>query len=173
MDSEVKRCVAFLESIGLSVRIIEKVPEDSFLTTVYIDCGTLCITAQASVSDLLHEAGHVALIPSKYRLRAKGDLYEALTDMWDEVFDTEPEDSPIWRAAMQCGDTEATAWAWAAGTHLGYKHEDIINTEQYDGDGDEIRFMLNAKQYFGIHGLMASGMTTKATYPTLTKWLAA
>jgi hypothetical protein len=66
-------------------------------------------------------------------------------------------DSPAARAAMQCGDPEVTAWAWAAGVHLGLDPKIVIKDEQYDGTGASLRLGLRSNAYFGINGLAASG----------------
>lgn len=75
---------------------------------------------------------------------------------------------------------EATAWAWAAGVSIGLKPGQIIQDDEYDGDGASIRSRLQANQYAGINGLAHAGMCKRgawvppeARYPNMTAWLQA
>ena len=128
------------------------------------------------MSDLLHEAGHLALIPGRFRPGMNGDLSDGFTVMFKalDALDLPPDD-PLSRAALQCSDPEATAWAWAAGTALGLPPETIITDDQYDGEGASIRQMLSMRLYLGIHGLIHAGLClpprNPGGFPALTRWL--
>ncbi len=69
------------------------------------------------------------------------------------VLDREPPDSPLSRAIIQCSDPEATAWAWAAGIHLGLPPKIIIQHDEYDGAGRDIRQGLSINCYPGFTDL--------------------
>ncbi|WP_234821221.1 hypothetical protein [Pseudomonas amygdali] len=90
-------------------------------------------------------------------------------------------DSPLMRAALQAGDPETTAWAFAAGVSLGLPIEVIILDHEYGGEGEAIRIALAAKSYIGIHGIAHAGFCvvranpysshSLPTYPELSYWL--
>ena len=90
-------------------------------------------------------------------------------------------DDPLYRAAVQTSDPEATAWAFAAGKHLGFRENRIILASQYQGTGRDIRFALGVGQYMGIHGLAHAGfcavnrLVAQARgipqYPELAMWV--
>lgn len=105
-----------------------------------------------------------------------GNLYRSLhlIEQQLEALDLDP-DHPLMKAIVQCSDTEATAWAWAAGVHLGLPHEVIVRDEDYAGDGASIRTMLAMKSYFCINGMVWSGMCGNPRrpdgYPRMINWL--
>ena len=161
--------LSFLRSNGIVVHEVETLPESGFLESILLKNGEMYIKPEAKISSILHEAGHLAIIPSQFRHFASGDLH-GLQSMFDAL-ENEPLDSPLMRAALQCGDTEATAWAYAVGVHLGIPEKLIIQSDEYDGTGDEIRAMLSIGAYLGIHGLQYAGMCTKREYPSLIRWV--
>lgn len=115
------RCLAFFRAIGLPWAW--KRGAKGFLDGVEVEQGALLVDPFASASNILHEAGHLAILPGRFRCNASGDLSAAMERMFGEVDFSDP-DSGIARAAIQCGDAEATAWAWAVGVHLGLPPED-------------------------------------------------
>lgn len=168
------RSVAFLEGIGIPCHPSEEAR--GFLEHIRIDHGTLFYNpTHAKAANLLHEAGHIAVLPSKLRADVGTDLddtFDRLEGLMDEAFDPENPDSPEVRALLQCGETEATAWAWAAGKAIGLPDALIIEDEDYDNCGADIRLALACNAYLGINGLVAGNMATSVrAYPTLTRWL--
>lgn len=171
------RAISFLREIGLCVELVPGAK--GFVDGVLIVDGGLHVDPSAPVSGLLHEAGHVAIMPAKYRHLLNGDISGGIKAMFDDMSLTELDpDGPLYRAALQCSDPEATAWAWAAGRHLGIQPEEIILDEEYDNDGDGIRRMLAVSQYYGINGLSHAGFcvrgimgTAQTRYPVMTYWL--
>lgn len=159
----------FLRSIGICVHEVDSLPEKGFVDNILLKDGKMYITPYASISSILHEAGHLAIIPAQFRHLASGDL-RGLQQMFDAL-DNEPLDSHLMRAALQCGDTEATAWAYAAGVHLGIPEKLIIQDDEYSGTGNEIRAMVAIGYYFGVHGLQHAGMCNKRDWPHLTRWV--
>src|SRR3546814_16605839 len=67
-------------------------------------------------------------------------------------------DAPEMRAIMQAGETEATAWAFAAGPAIGLPDHVIIEDQDYAGEGEGIRFGLALHAYVGLHGMVRGGM---------------
>ncbi len=81
------------------------------------------------------------------------------------------------RAALQCSDPEATAWAWAAGKHLGIPEDEIILDSEYGNDGAGIRLALSLRSYPGINGLahagfcaVRDGVAPLPVFPALAHW---
>lgn len=179
MDTDLSKVITFLRTIGLSVHVREGAR--GFIDGVRIENGGLIVDPSCRLSGLLHEAGHLACVPGRFRGYMSDDLALGMHRMMTELNQLELEpDHPLERAAIQCSDTEATAWAWAAGIAIGLKSEQIIMDDEYGSDGASIRFMLQANQYVGINGLANAGMckrgawvTLDARYPKLTTWLQA
>lgn len=174
------RVIEALIDIGLDARIVEGAT--GFLPNVRIVAGVLHVAPDCRISDLLHEASHLACLPKRYRARANDDLDVVAKEMLDDLERlNEPPDSPLYRAVIQCSDPEATAWAYAFGLHLGLSPEDIIEDDQYPDDngvgtGAEVRLALSMGMYIGIHGLANAGFCSTnrfgrlPQYPKLAYW---
>lgn len=162
--------VKFLRSIGLDVR--EVPAAKGFIPYIEIQDGILFYDHNAEASSLLHEAGHLAILTGDARSHCGSDVSSVQRLMFDAYSHLEP-DHPALRVALQSGDCEATAWAWAAGRHLGIPDEDIIQDHEYEGEGDDVRLRLQLNAYFGINGLRATGIchSGKDGYPRLNYWL--
>lgn len=122
--------ITFLESLGFETMLQDDA--QGFLSNIDITNGVIRYSSRASAGDLLHEAGHLAILPGCYRAIATANLDELSAMMFEECCDLDPED-PMIRCLLQTGDTEATAWAWAAGIHLGLPPEVIIENHSYGG----------------------------------------
>lgn len=164
-----------LNAIGIRAIECDHV-EGGFLDKVLIDAGEIHYRSDAPPSNLLHEAGHLACIPTAFRPMACGELDEAFEAMGiaieQQMDKTGNPDDPLIRAIMQCSDPEATAWAWAFGVHIGLPPETIILDSEYDGDGEYVRVQVSTGNHPGINGLRAAGMIRSTRdYPKLEKWL--
>ena len=73
-DPIVESMISFLNGIGLSVRTSE-ISEPSFLPGIAIRRGVLVIDELRLLypGDLLHEAGHLALLPPESRAEISAD----------------------------------------------------------------------------------------------------
>jgi hypothetical protein len=155
-----ENAMQFLNKIGIETRM--EVGSHGFLPGVRIVNGTLAVDPRCKASDLLHEAGHVAIMPRRYRHMLNGDILPALIAAWEDAvkIDAHPE-SPLMRALLQCSDPEATAWAWAAGRHLGLEPEEIIPDSSdphiYGGEAAGVRLAHELNHSLGAHGLAAAG----------------
>lgn len=163
-----------LNKIGLHTVRDEKAT--GFLEKVEIRKGGLLYQRDATVSSLLHEAGHLAIIPAYFRRQADNDIEEVIYKMMDYISDKidkgENPDSPLIKAIMQCGETEATAWAYAFGKKIGLEDNEIITPEEYEGNGEGVLSMVSSGNYFGINGLRAAGMINSTKdWPHLKKWI--
>jgi len=173
------KAVDFLRDIGIPVEW--KVGASGFLPFLEIEAGGMLIDPRCPVSNVLHEAGHLACVPAEYRPQINQNVDGGVRQMLDHMRQLNlPPDHPLSRAAVQCSDPEATAWAWAAGLHLGIPPKLIILDSEYDGVGEDIRQMLEARAYLGINGLQHAGFTAARqqytwlnlpTYPEMAFWL--
>lgn len=165
-----------LDKIGIQCIIGEA--NNCFVKGVQIKNGRLIVDPyRCSISNLLHEAGHLAVLPKEYRKQANGDLSAVLKKMYGEV-DCSKEEN---RRYMQCEDDEATAWAFAFGVRWGVPFVLIIDDDQYDGTGRDVLESLSLGNGLGVSGLARMGwcasnlIHSKASglpmYPNLVKWI--
>lgn len=182
MDSTsalIAQAIGFLREIGLSIQKEDNV--SGFSPGVEIRHGGLVVDPfNVQMADLLHEAGHLAIMPGQFRHLLNGNLMDGLEQALEAVSGFDPE-SPLVRAVLQCTDPEATAWAWAAGCHLELPSEQIIRDQDYAGSGESIRLALALRHYVGINGLDRAGLTAAnersayitglTVYPSLCRWL--
>lgn len=178
MNADLLRCCEFLQQIGLTIREVDTA--NGFIPNVLIAGGELHITKATRPSNLLHEAGHVAVFPARYRTLINDDIDEAARRMFEDIERRsrveDPSlfhpDSQTMRTAIQAGEAEATAWAYAAGRAIGLPEHLIIEDADYDGAGAEVRLGLSLNAYLGINGLVHAGMCQSVrAFPTLTRWL--
>jgi hypothetical protein len=180
-DRTVVKVCAALNAIGIDTVFTEEA--SGFLKNIRIVNGTLHVSPACDASDVLHEAGHLAIIPRRYRAQANDNLDVLTRFMLDDLdrYANEGPDSPIYRAVIQCSDVEATAWAFAFGKHVGLSDEEIIKDDQYPDEngvptGAEVRFCLAARAYLGINGLAHAGFCSTnrfgrlPIYPELAYW---
>lgn len=173
------RVVSFLRGIGI---VSDVVPgARGFMPGVRIHQGGLQISPEAGLSEVLHEAGHLAVLPGRFRRLACDDVSVVQKLMMDTVDFTNPDEGEA-RAALQSGDTEATAWAWAAGEYLELKPTEVVRNNDYGGTGRDVRMCLQARAYLGINGLASAGfcvtrpgllekMKGLPAYPRLAMWV--
>lgn len=168
--------VNVLNKIGIQCIIGEA--NNCFVDGVQIKNGCLIVNIyRCSISNLLHEAGHLAVLPKEYRKQASGDLGDVLRKMYREI-DCSKEEN---RRYMQCEDAEATAWAYAFGRRCVVPFDLIIDDEQYDGTGRDVLESLALGSGLGVNGLSRMGwcassiIHSKASglpmYPNLVKWI--
>jgi hypothetical protein len=154
--------LGFLRQAGIAVRE-EPVPEGSFLPGLRIRRGELAYDPQRLLwpGDLLHEAGHLAVLPAALRAQADDDLKEL------------PE-------ADFGGEQEALAWAYAAACALGLPLEVLVHDGGYKGQAAALRQMYALGMYPGLQGLCAAGMAESPRfmqqcgplhYPQMLRWL--
>jgi len=142
----------FLDEIGIAAREGE-VPPGSFLPGVRIERGALVFDRAALrwPSDLLHEAGHIAVMPPELRAQL------------DDALDAE--------TPPHAGEVEALAWAYAAAVHLGLELTDLFHEGGYKGQSAGLITTFSCGVYPGAAGLVQAGMTQPAIYPRMSRWL--
>lgn len=178
--------IDFVRSIGLSVTEgIAQDVEGAFVPGVRIvDGGLIVDSATVFPGDVLHEAGHLAIIPAQFRPLATGTLRQVFKAMTQHLKDNPtllggwPEDL-VCRGILQSGEAEAAAWQYAAAHQIGMPDEWLFPPESFNGESEDTLLRLKANQYFGINGLQAAGWTrvhamgnpAKPQYPKLAFWL--
>ena len=173
--TDLENVMAFVRSIGIPCS--HRAGASGFVPGVRIVDGGMHVDPDAAaVEDVLHETAHLAIMPPIYRAVANDDLEASFVAMDADLGAGRFEqDSSMMRAILQCGDAEATAWAWAAGLHLGIAPQLIISQSSYSGSGSLIRKQLQLNAYLGINGLWHAGMcSTKhrpgRKFPDLAHW---
>ncbi|MBB4861571.1 hypothetical protein HNP46_000382 [Pseudomonas nitritireducens] len=170
--------VDFLTSIGLEVRRVAEA--DGFIEDVRITEGRLEITDHCSPTNLLHEAGHLAVVPARFRHLMSDDIDFGTREMLDIIkAEGHGPDSFEWRSVAQASEMEAVCWQWAAGQAIGLPEELIILDEDYEGIGREVRAQLITKTHPGIKGLAHADFCKPRAdlpwpgkpYPELNYWL--
>lgn len=153
---------AFLTRIGLPITE-ETLSTDTFLPGVALRAGGLIIDPEklAWPGDLLHEAGHLAVLPSALRCEAQ-------------------EDDPNHADIEHAGELEAMAWAYAAAIELSLPMEVLIHEGGYHGRARDLLQMYTFGVYPGLRGLCESGMAAApgftadcgpVQYPQMLRWL--
>ena len=108
--------VVFLNAIGIVTS--HRSGATGFVPGVLITRGKLLFDRDIShVGDLLHEAGHLAVVPSQFRHLFNDDVDHGVELMFNQCRHLNPDD-PLLVNVMQASECEATAWSWAAGVSI-------------------------------------------------------
>lgn len=136
------KIINFLDEIGIAYRFVE-INEDTFLPGLKIDKGELLIDEKKLkyVGDVLHEAGHIALLPPEIRGKLSGSL------------ENQPEPEGTEMAVI--------AWTYAASKAISIPTEIVIHDEGYKGDAQSIIKNFDEGSYFGVPILQWLGMTNE------------
>lgn len=175
----------FLSRIGLPV-MRAALSDDSFLPGVAVRQGGLVIDPDrlGSPGDVLHEAGHLAVTPSRLRARLDGNI-----DACAAALIADPDLKVTATEADQIARTEpqAIAWSYAAALAAGVSPECVFWSGGYGGQhgGAPHLVMMQVAQGFfpGIQGLVRTGLCSApppfgdpadlAPFPQMKAWLAA
>lgn len=152
----------FLAAIGIAVAETP-LPADGFLSGILIRDGGLLVDPDRLQwpGDLLHEAGHLAVLPPALRARASDDLADE-------------------QDVAHAGEQEAMAWAWAAVQAIGLPPEVLMHEGGYHGQSAAVLQMYAVGIVPGLRGLCESGMTAargftpdpgEMQYPRMLRWL--
>lgn len=154
--------INFLREIGIPVRF-ETLSDAEFLPGVRIVGAGLWVdpASMMAASDVLHEAGHIAVTPSAQRELLAGMLAPELHFQWG-------------------GEVEAIAWSFAAAVHLGMPLNELFHPLGYRGNASGLALNFSLGVYPGAHGLNCAGMALSPqqaaaqggrAYPALLRWL--
>src|SRR5215472_16522293 len=148
LDPVTIKIAAFLNEIGLPIRPGE-VPDQTVLPGIVIENGCLIVDEKrlSYPGDLLHEAGHLAVVPPAARCSLTGNTGG---DGGEEM--------------------AAIAWSYAAALHIGLAPAVVLHDDGYRGDAANIIENFREGRYFGVPFLQWVGLTDK-NYPAMIKWL--
>lgn len=155
------RILPFLAEIGIQVRE-GTLGASTFVPGIRIDAGTLVIerTKLFYPGDVLHEAGHIAVVPPSARPRLSDNLQ---TGDWQHDLGNE---------------IAAIAWSYAAALHVGIDPALVFHPHGYRGASSAYIENFAAGRYVGLPLLAWFGMTQErdtgsgeAVYPQMSQWL--
>ncbi|QNM94747.1 hypothetical protein [Chitinimonas koreensis] len=147
----------FLAGIGLPLRRTE-LTGPTFLPGVDVIDGRLCYDPArlAHPGDLLHEAGHLAVLAPEVRAAAQHDV-----------------------GADGGYEMAAIAWSWAALVHLGLAPEWVFHRDGYKGEADMLLQAFRDGGGVGVPMLAWLGLTADPArphddgpvFPAMRRWL--
>lgn len=143
----------FLEEIGISV-VKEKLTEPTFLPGIKINKGKIHIDEflLKHPGDLLHEAGHIAVMTPEERTTMSGNIQEHRPEGVND-------------------ELSAILWSYAALVYLKIDPIVVFHPEGYKGDSEWLMASFSNQQYIGLPLLQWMGMTTTEIFPKMNKWL--
>ena len=158
-DERTRAIVAFLTAIGIPVRL-GPVTGPTAVPAITIEPGGLVLDPDGGhhAGDLLHEAGHLALLPPSHRATAQG------------LLDAD---------AGSATELGAICWSVAAARHLGYALDIVFHADGYRGDGAWLAETFDAGHAPGLPVLQWAGLTWAPghappgadPYPAMRQWL--
>jgi len=159
LDSNADLIVNWLRQIGLTVRLAP-LGADTFLPGVTLEPGGLIVDAERLLypGDLLHEAGHLAVMLPAPRASTGSN---AGSEMGDEI--------------------AAQTWSYAAAVHLGLSPEIVFHPVGYKGAAQTLLEVYRDGKA-GVPLLQWMGLTLDSTraaavsippYPHMIRWLSA
>ncbi len=145
--------IEFLRGIGLAVEE-RALTIPTILPGITVDKGGLVVdrAQMAHPGDLLHEAGHLAVLPKAER---EGLSVDVGAD-----------------GGLEVG---AMAWSYAAAVHLGLPAEVVFHDEGYKGGASALRDNFTKGHYIGVPILQWRGLAdapgAETGYPAMKQWL--
>jgi hypothetical protein len=157
-DALMEGIIRFLLDIGFQIRNAE-LTQQTFLPGIAVDQGTLLIDESKLLypGDLLHEAGHLAVIPAERRSRAQGDVSKRASE-----------------------EMMAIAWSYAALVYLGLEPDVVFHDGGYKGWSRALIENFTNGRYIGVPMLQWIGLTADERsakqrgirpYPEMIKWV--
>jgi GNAT superfamily N-acetyltransferase len=150
------RVFDFLHEIGLRVELAS-VPSTSFLPGIQLVSGGLRVDLDALLypGDLLHEAGHLAVMTPRQR----NEEFPSAQELANEI--------------------AAQAWSYAAALHIGITPEIVFHDNGYKGQARALLQAYKEGRQVGVPILSWVGLTSPASagapsiYPKMLGWLRA
>lgn len=162
IDAATVKMIRFVEEIGLPVKLFV-IDEPTFLSGITLQNGGLIIDPEKLLypGDILHEAGHLAVMPPDIRATMNGSL-DGKSDL------------------HQGGEIMAIAWSYAACLHLELDPAIVFHKNGYKGEAEGILKNFSEGRYLGLPLLQWAGLCNepekipepgKVYYPKMLKWL--
>jgi hypothetical protein len=157
-----EKSISFLQSLGIPVHFLP-LPDDCFLPGISIINGEIIVDMEKLKypGDILHEAGHIAIVPQAERHLLNAESIAA-------------------REQREAEEMMAIAWSYAACVHLGIDASFVFHDSGYKNGGSNIAENFRQGHYFGVPMLQWVGMTyertdnsesNRAIYPAMHKWM--
>ena len=157
-----ERVLSFLSAIGIPVQF-KTLEGYCFLPGINIENGEIVVDREKLKypGDILHEAGHIAVVPAAER----SSLNEQLIAK---------------REQREAEEMMAIAWSYAACVHLGIDAGFVFHDHGYKGGGSNLAENFKQGHYFGVPMLQWVGMAMekkmeeepgKPVYPAMLQWL--
>ncbi len=151
---ELEVVYTFLKSLGINLEFRKNI--EGFMPGLTIDRGTIVIDPEALKypGDILHEAGHIAIVKMSERIFLNSNNIAIRKD-----------------AAAE--EMMAIAWSFAACLHLNIPPEFVFHEQGYNGGGLAIAENFKQGHYFGVPMLVFAGMCENPGpqgYPLMKIW---
>jgi len=157
-DPTTRIMAEFLNEIGIEV-IPGKIKEETFLPGILVKNGKLIVDESKLLypGDLLHEAGHLAVMPSSKRMSI------------NISFGNDPAEEMM-----------ALAWSYAVSVHLKINSKILFHEHGYKGGSENLIQAFQQGSYIGLPMLQWLGMAAdeknapalgKKPFPYMIKWL--
>lgn len=152
MGEDLTKIFAFLSEINLPV-FVRDLPMETFLPGVAVIDGRLCVDLERLKypGDILHEAGHLALLTETARNESDGDFKDA-----------------------EGYEVGALAWSYAASVCIGLPLEVLFHNGGYKGDSEWLVETFANGCYIGLPILEWKGLASSSghhAYPSMHSWL--
>ena len=162
MEADLEKCIAFLNGIGIQI-LFKKLDAGCFLPGLTIENGILLVDRPALKypGDILHEAGHIAVVQA-------ADRPGLNTISLEQRKDREAE------------EMMAIAWSYAACVHLNIDPHFVFHDHGYQNGGRQIAENFSNKRYIGLPMLQWIGLTADKKnaavlqvppFPHMIKWM--
>jgi len=156
------KAVSFIESVGIEVRF-SGITGKTVLPGITIENGAIVVDKEAlqCPGDILHEAGHIAVVPASERATLNtADIGK--------------------RRDFAAEEMMAISWSYAACMHLQLDPSFVFHDEGYKGESAQIIERFTQGQYLALPMLQWVGMAQerrsetepeKPVFPAMLRWL--
>jgi hypothetical protein len=157
-----ERIICFLHEIGIDVELTV-LTGTLFLPGILVQNGKLLVDQRQLdyPGDLLHEAGHLAVVPASLRGHLSGEV-------------------SLPGVNIDAIEAQAMAWSYAALTKLGLDPGTVFHEGGYKGQSESLLLNFSLGVFIGVSSLQEWGMTATAErastlgvqpYPHMLRWL--
>lgn len=164
LSNDVLKVVSFLENIGIPV-VFSELSKETFLPGILAHYGTLIIDINKLKfpGDILHEAGHIAVLEPNERQHYSGDFAEN-------------------KSKQNAGGDEiaAMAWSYAASVYLKLPPDFVFHPDGYKGNSTFLIETFESGKCLGLPLLQWMGLcldivnaekSQKQPFPYMLKWM--
>ncbi|MFC3880794.1 hypothetical protein ACFOSV_11420 [Algoriphagus namhaensis] len=153
MNNNLDKILSFIVEIGITLSE-EKLEDGTFLPGLKIDRGVIILDREKLLypGDVLHEAGHIALMTAQERRTIVGNV-------------------KAFRSPMQDDEMGVMAWSFAAAKHLEIPAKEVFHDGGYKGEADYLLQEYETGQVRGLPLLVWMNLTSYECYPKMKRWV--